>query len=114
MTGLLSNAWDDLRSILINRWRIEDAFHDVIISAEVGLAKPNPDIYRLALERLQVTPFEAVFVDDFIENIQSAREVGMHAIHFRNSEQARDELLQLLDGGESGVFSSHPLTDPLA
>lgn len=96
-TGLLSNAWDDLRHALVNQWRIDDAFHEVIISSEVGLAKPNPGIYHLALERVQVTPVEAVFVDDFIENVESAHQVGMQAIHFRDSDQARNELLQLLD-----------------
>jgi epoxide hydrolase-like predicted phosphatase len=95
--ALLSNAWDDLRQTLIEEWGIIDAFDHVIISSEVGLAKPDPRIFRLALERVGAEPKEAVFVDDFIENVEAARDVGMHAIHFQNSQQALEELEKLLD-----------------
>jgi len=97
-TALLSNAWSDLRSYLVERWQIAAAFDELIISAEVGLTKPAPAIYRLALDRLKVQPAEAVFVDDFAENIEGARKVGLHTIHFRSAEQARSELDILLNG----------------
>lgn len=96
-TALLSNAWDDLRNALRHQWNIEDAFDEVIISAEVGLAKPDPRIYQLALMRLGVMPNQAVFVDDFVENVIAARSVGMQAIHFRDPSQVRSELAQMLD-----------------
>ena len=44
--------------------------------------KPKAEIYLLALEQLKVSPSEAVFVDDFIENVIGAQAVGMSAIHF--------------------------------
>lgn len=97
-TALLSNAWDDLRQVLEEHWKITDAFDEVFISAEVGLLKPDPRIYRLALERLGVAPQEAVFVDDFPENVAGARAVGMHAIQFRDSGQARAEVEAVLNG----------------
>jgi FMN phosphatase YigB (HAD superfamily) len=56
ITTLLSNAWDNLRGVLEQDWRILDAFDQVIISAEVGLAKPDAPIYQLAVERLGVEP----------------------------------------------------------
>jgi HAD superfamily hydrolase (TIGR01509 family) len=59
--------------------------------------KPDERIFRLALERLGITPGEAVFVDDFTENITGARAAGLHAIHFRSADQARAEVEQLLD-----------------
>jgi putative hydrolase of the HAD superfamily len=96
-TALLSNAWDDLRQVLEQRLKILDAFDQVIISAEVGLIKPDERIYRLALERLGVGAGEAVFVDDFAHNIAAARLAGLQAIHFRSAEQARAELEQILD-----------------
>jgi epoxide hydrolase-like predicted phosphatase len=96
-TALLSNAWDDLRQALIEEWKIIDAFDHVIISAEVGLAKPDPRIFQLTLARVGAEPEEAVFIDDFIENIQAARGVGLHAIHFQNPHQALGELELLLD-----------------
>lgn len=97
-TALLSNAWDDLRQVLEEHWKITDAFDEVFISAEVGLLKPDPRIYRLALERLGVAPQEAVFVDDFPENVAGARAVGMHAIQFRDPGQARAEVEAVLNG----------------
>jgi epoxide hydrolase-like predicted phosphatase len=96
-TALLSNAWDDLRAILERELKILDAFDQVIISAEVGLMKPDERIFHLALERLGVAPGEAVFVDDFSENIDGARAIGLHAIHFRSADQARVEVEQMLD-----------------
>lgn len=96
-TALLSNAWDDLRRVVEESWKITDAFDEVIISAEVGLAKPDPRIYRLALARLDVEPEAAVFVDDFEENVEGARAVGMLAIQFRSPEQVLAELEKVLD-----------------
>lgn len=94
-TALLSNAFLDLRSAL-ERWGIVDAFDHLIISAEVGLMKPDPRIFELALERLQVAPAEAVFVDDFILNVRAAQKAGLRAIRFLDSGQARADLQQAL------------------
>ena len=81
---------------MINEWQIADVFDELIISAEVGVAKPDAGIYELTLERLNVAPSEAVFVDDFPRNIAGAQAVGMKAIHFRDSNQVRAELDRLL------------------
>lgn len=100
-TGLISNAWDDLPGALENIWEIASVFDEIIISAEVGVAKPDPRIYQIALQRLAVAPQQAVFVDDFPANIEGARAVGMHAIHFKNSIQARQELDNLLNSKDN-------------
>jgi epoxide hydrolase-like predicted phosphatase len=97
-TALLSNAWDDLRQYIEEDWQIEDAFDEMIISAEVGLVKPDARIYQLAISKVGVDPDEAVFVDDFPENVIGAREVGLQAIHFKDPDQALADLQQLLDG----------------
>ncbi|MDX1435217.1 MAG: HAD family phosphatase [Anaerolineales bacterium] len=94
--GLLSNAWDSLRDALETRFGIEDVFDPVVISAEVGLMKPDPKIYRLALDEAGAAPEEAVFLDDFPENVAGARAVGMHAVHFDSKERALAELIELL------------------
>jgi len=96
-TGLLSNAFSDLRKRLVESWKIADAFDEIIISSEIGVTKPDPRIYHIALERFGVTPDEAVFVDDFLHNVEGARSVGMYAIQFRNPDQIRAELEQLLE-----------------
>jgi putative hydrolase of the HAD superfamily len=82
--GLLSNANDDLRAMLTERWRIADLFDDMVISAEVGIAKPDPHVYQIALERLGVQPAEAVFVDDVAQNVEGAQAVGMYAVQFKS------------------------------
>ena len=96
-TGLLSNAWSDLRKALTEDWEIIDVFQHVFISAELGLAKPDPKIYYHVVEEVDCQPHEIVFLDDMIENVESARQVGLNAIHFRSREQALGELRELLD-----------------
>lgn len=97
-TGLLSNAFSDLRRVVTETWKFADAFDAMVISAEVGLVKPDPRIYQLALERLGVPPEAAVFIDDFSRNVEGARAVGLYAIHFKNPGQALHELENLLNG----------------
>ncbi len=99
--GLLSNAWDDLRRKLV-RWGVADLFDDVVNSAEVGLAKPDPQIYTLALDRLGVLAPEAVFVDDRLENVEGARQVGMYAVQYVQRAQALAELADILDHNPPG------------
>ena len=95
-TGLISNAWPEIRKDIEVEWRIADAFDTLIISAEVGLAKPDPRIYRLALEGLEVEAAQAIFVDDFTENLEAASALGMHPVHFENRIQAQQEVESLL------------------
>jgi glucose-1-phosphatase len=97
-TALLSNAWDDLRSVIQRNWAISDVFDEMIISAEVGIAKPDARIYRIAVDRLGVAPQEAVFVDDFIDNIASARAFGLQAVHFQGRQPLYNDLARILDG----------------
>jgi glucose-1-phosphatase len=91
-TGIISNAWDDVRSMIETRWKMADAFDQIVLSAEVKFWKPDPRIFQLALEKLGVAPGEAVFIDDFAHNITGAQAVGMHAIQFLFSEQIRTDL----------------------
>ncbi|MBT3187470.1 MAG: HAD family phosphatase [Anaerolineae bacterium] len=95
-TVMLSNAWDNLRKILINKWKIADAFDEIFISAEMGFAKPDPKIYEMVLDKLDVAPEETVFIDDFIENIEAACKLGMHGIHFQAPDVAMAELKAML------------------
>ncbi len=94
-TGLISNAWSGLRSVIVNE-KLDDAFDAMIISAEVGVAKPDAGIFRLALEKLGIEPQEAVFVDDVLVNVEAAQAVGMHAIQFTRTEAVLAELKPLL------------------
>ena len=95
-TGLLSNAWSNARSVVDSRYHILDIFDVLIFSAEVHLAKPDPRIYQLILDKLGVQAAEAIFVDDFQENIDAANVLGMHGVRFENSHQARQVVMQIL------------------
>ncbi len=97
-TGLLSNAWSGARAMLTDTYQCIDAFDVSMFSCEVGLAKPDPAIYSLLLERMQVAPGEAIFLDDFERNILAANALGIHGVQFKSREQAIAEMRQLLFG----------------
>lgn len=99
VTGLISNAWSDLRDYLV-REKMDDAFDHVIISAEVGVAKPEAKIFQLALKQAGVSPSEAVFVDDFYVNIEGCEKVGIKGIHFKEASSALEQLKLLLSAGQ--------------
>jgi putative hydrolase of the HAD superfamily len=81
-TGILSNADVSLRGRL-RELAIHDLFDTVVSSAEEGLAKPEPEIYRLAAERIGTPPDACVFVDDAEGNVRAAEAIGMRAILYR-------------------------------
>ena len=94
-TSLLSNFWDGARQFWAGFSRFMESFDDIVISAEVGLMKPNPQIYHLALRRLDLLPAEVLFVDDSAANIAGARTAGLPALHFTDPEAAQRELTRL-------------------
>lgn len=95
-SGMITNAWPGMRHYIEEVWEIADAFDQIIVSAEVNLTKPDPRIYQLALEQLDVEPHGAIFIDDFIENIHGAEDLGMIGIHFLSSEDVMMKLGDLL------------------
>ena len=93
-TGVISNAWPDLRDYLIAR-KADDAFDTLVISAEVGVMKPDPRIYQIALDELGVAANQAVFLDDTPANIEAAASLGMRGILFRDPVRVLKELREL-------------------
>jgi len=96
--GMITNAWPGVRRYLETEFKVADAFDPLIISAEVGIAKPDPRIYQLALERIGVEAPAAVFVDDFEANVAGARWVGMQAVQYASTPQAISAVRGLLRG----------------
>ena len=86
--GVLSNAGPDLRARLDESLGRTIAWHDLVVSAEVGLAKPDHAIYRLVMERLSLTPEQTFFIDDIKANIAAAQEVGWTAHRFKGDYAA--------------------------
>jgi epoxide hydrolase-like predicted phosphatase len=92
-TGLVSNSWSTSH---YDRSLLAELFDAVVISAEVGLHKPQPEIYVLASKRLAVEPEGCVFVDDLRENCAGAEAVGMTAILHRDVADTVARLEELL------------------
>lgn len=91
-TGLISNSW----GTGIYERAPMDIFDAAVISGDVGLHKPQPEIYLLACERLDVEPGDAVFVDDLRENCEGAEAVGMTAVLHRDVDATLSRLTELL------------------
>jgi epoxide hydrolase-like predicted phosphatase len=91
-TGLLSNSW----GLDYDRAGWAELFDGVVISGEVGLRKPDPEIYLLAAERLGVPPEECVFVDDLAANVRGAAAVGMTGVQLVEAADTVAELEVLL------------------
>ncbi len=97
-TGIVSNAWLGVRPLYTHLFGLDDGLVDAMIySGEEGMAKPDPRIYQIALRRLDVQPHQAVFVDDFIENVIGAEAVGMQAVHFKTPAQGLSDVRRILD-----------------
>lgn len=81
--SVLSNADGSLRERMAGELGIAQLFDDIVCSAEVGLAKPEPAIFALAAERLGAAVSCCVFVDDWDRNVEAARALGMRAVLHR-------------------------------
>ena len=92
-TGLISNSWGTRR---YDRALLADLFDGIVISGEVGMRKPTPEIYELGAERIGLEPTACVFVDDLPFNLTPAAELGMATVHHRSAEETISELERLL------------------
>lgn len=90
--ALLSNSWGNTYP----HERIDAAFDLVVISGEVGMRKPNPDIFAHALDLLDVRPERVVFIDDAEPNTDGAALLGMHTILHTDYEDTRKKLARLV------------------
>jgi epoxide hydrolase-like predicted phosphatase len=79
-TGLLTNNARELRALWWDLLPYDELFDDVVDSSDVGLRKPNPAIYRLALDRLGATAHRTAFLDDIASNVDGAERVGLRAV----------------------------------
>ena len=92
-TGLISNSWGRGR---YDREAFPEMFDGVVISGEVGLHKPDAEIFLMGAERIGVPVEECVFVDDLRENCDGAAAVGMTPILHRGADTTLPELERLL------------------
>jgi putative hydrolase of the HAD superfamily len=92
-TALVSNSWGT-EGYPVDE--LEAHFDTLIISGEVGLRKPDPEIYLLAATRIGVAPENCAFVDDLPRNVEAARELGMFGVVHRDVPTTSQELERFL------------------
>jgi putative hydrolase of the HAD superfamily len=95
LMGTINNESRDLNLYRIERFGLRAIFSLFISSCFVGLRKPEPDIYRLALDTSQRAPEECCFIDDRSINLEAAKRLGMHALEMDNVPQLREDLRKL-------------------
>lgn len=94
----LYSITDNVREIIHfekQRYTFFDKFLGMAISADIGVLKPNEEIYRYLLDTYTLQPEECVFIDDLLLNVDGAKKVGMHGIQFITAELCREELNKL-------------------
>jgi epoxide hydrolase-like predicted phosphatase len=93
---LLSNSESSyLRNILIKK-DLEKLFEVILISGEIGVAKPDREMFEMALSKLGVAPEEAVFIDDQKKNIDAAEKIGIRGIRFEDIDTLRKAMDKIL------------------
>jgi putative hydrolase of the HAD superfamily len=95
-TAVLSNANSGVVERKIGPDRIKDCFDVVVISADIGLIKPDPQAYEYAADKFGVALDECVFIDDSAWFVDEARQIGMQAIEYQNFGQMKVELAKIL------------------
>jgi len=98
--GIISNANADYVRQILDKEDVE-LFDDIIVSHEVGLAKPEVAIYEMSLGNLDVRADESVFIDDIDEYCTAARSIGMRTIGFYSTKQTIKDLEKLLNAAHS-------------
>jgi len=91
----LNNESLELNEYRIRTFKLRDYFESFFSSCYLGLRKPNIEIYKLALKITQREPQECVMIDDRGLNLETAKEIGIHTIQFKNVSQLRADLAQL-------------------
>lgn len=94
--GLLSNANAAHLEAILQKHSIKDLFDVIVVSSEVGFAKPDAEIFTRALEAIGVTAHEAIFIDDQPANIVAARQIGLQAILFETTAQTEHKIRSLI------------------
>ena len=103
LTAIVSNMGDTVHEHMVRELRWLSRFDVLVWSYQLGIAKPNPAIYRYALEKLGTQPAETLFIDDKAENVEAAVALGMKGIIFSDAGKLRTDLV------ESGMSNELPL-----
>ena len=97
--ALLTNNVKEWEKLWREMIPVDELFETVVDSAFVGVRKSDPRIYELTLGRVGLPAEACIFIDDMKINCDAAAELGIHAVHFRETAQARAEVHEILSAG---------------
>jgi 2-haloacid dehalogenase len=90
----LSNLPDEVATQTFDTFPLVQALRDIVVSGAVGVVKPDPAIYKIALARMgHPDPGQVLFIDDVQHNIDAAAELGFKTHRFRNAAALRETLI---------------------
>lgn len=95
-TALLSNAPADLLMPMLDEHNLQPYFDQIVVSSDIGMIKPSPEIYEYTLQKLDVSANQAIFIDDNPTNVAGAERVGIVGIKFESVVQLERSLSELL------------------
>jgi putative hydrolase of the HAD superfamily len=99
LLGTLNNESRELNQFRLEKFGLRQWFSVFVCSSYLGVMKPAPAIFRIALDLVQRDPAEVLMIDDRPLNTEAAARAGMHVIHFRDAGQLRAELKQFIPEG---------------
>jgi 2-haloacid dehalogenase len=70
-------------------------FEDILVSGVEQMRKPNPAFYQLMLDRFEINPETAIFIDDNLRNVEAARKMGVYSVHFHSPKQLKEDLAKI-------------------
>lgn len=99
LLGTLNNESRELNQFRLEKFGLRQWFSIYVCSSYLGVMKPAPAIFRIALDLVQQDPARVLMIDDRPLNAEAAARAGMHFIHFRDAGQLRDELQKFIREG---------------
>lgn len=97
--GLLSNVGNDVMNRLFSPDEQAELFDTVVLSSDIGMTKPNPDVFALTALKLGVLPEECIMIDDLLINIEGARQAGMKGVVYSTVEQTKRAIDEYVRAG---------------
>lgn len=88
----LTNWSGETFPVALSKYDFLHWFEGIVVSGDEKTRKPFADIYEILLDRYEVTPEEAVFIDDSLKNVEGAEAVGINGIHFQSVVHLRETL----------------------
>lgn len=93
--AVISNIVKPHREYVLKRYPVQELFDYFFFSCDIGMRKPDTKIFSFALEKMNIKPHEALFIDDYKKNVDAARSIGINSIHFSSTADLKERLNNL-------------------